>query len=120
MTRTNIAWLVGYLVMLAIVLWGVVAARNWAIAQLNNATARAEREEYLESMRRDQAAGGPVQRRIPHTNEPPELVMLRDRFWVVVAAVCVFTSLFYGFAMYVVRGLRRADGHTADRASFEP
>jgi hypothetical protein len=117
MSKTNIAWLAGYLLVLAAVIWAVVATRQWAIGQLNNDTARAQREEFLDSLRREQAAGDPIQRRIPESNEPPELVMLRDRFWVVMTAACVFTSLFYGFAMYVGRGMRGSSDAPTDHAT---
>jgi hypothetical protein len=52
---------------------------------------------------------GPVKRRVPKSQEPPALRLMRDYFGVSLAATVVFGSLLFVMVMGAVRGAFTAD-----------
>jgi hypothetical protein len=72
---------------------GLYAWRDTRLAVLSTPEARRQWENFREDVRRQTGRSGPVQRKVPRSTEPPELVWLRDyaplaaTAWVVLAGV---------------------------------
>jgi hypothetical protein len=82
------------------------AWRESRLAVLATPEARRQWETFREDVRRQTGTAGPVQRKVPRSTEPPELVWLRDyaslaaTAWVVLAGVLggVLAGLVLGVA----------------------
>jgi hypothetical protein len=97
----------GWLVTMLVVAASLQAARRWALADLGTAGAR----EHWQDYKRAVAEQG---RRPPKSDEPPTLILLRDRFAGVVASTLVLATSLYVFLALVVVGMSR--GATRQRA----
>lgn len=103
----------GYLVVIVAALWAVGAGRQWALATLDNPAARADWQTWQREETARQRSGEPtVARRLPRVAEPPLVVLVRDRYWLLVVAAIVFATLFYGFLLVTVRGAWRTGAAT--------
>lgn len=93
-----------YALVMGLVVWSMFCARRWALVELATPQSvgdwQAWREEVVESQQRP----GPVQRRIPKSNEPPALVLLRDYFAVLLSGAVLFSSLLYWVIAWMVMG----------------
>lgn len=77
---------VAWLTMVALPPVGLAWWRDGRLAQLEDPAVQADWDSFREAMRRQSDRSGPVQRKVPRSQEPPELVWLRDYFWLAVAA----------------------------------
>jgi hypothetical protein len=98
-------WLVGYAAMLGVVLWSMFAARDRAIARLSSPDSLAHWQAWREDVRQQQAAPGPVQRRVPKSSEPPALVLMRDYFGVALLGAAVFSTALYWVIAWFATGM---------------
>jgi hypothetical protein len=92
---------------------GLAWWRAGRLAQLSDPAVQAEWDTFRAAMRQESDRSGPVQRKVPKSAEPPELVWLRDYFWLAVAAWVVLGGTLGGFLALVVLGVadsRRATG----------
>jgi hypothetical protein len=91
------------------------------LVQLADPQVQAEWTAFREAMQKQTDRSGPVQRKVPKSVEPPELVWLRDYFWLAVAAWVVLGGVLGGFlalaVLGVARGGRTANGPGADAPS---
>jgi anti-sigma-K factor RskA len=60
--------------------------RSTRLVELADPAVQAQWTEFRDAMRSQTDRSGPVQRKVPKSVEPPELVWLRDYFWLAVAA----------------------------------
>lgn len=97
----GVAWLVAVLAPPAGLAWW----RAGRLAQLADPAVQAEWDAFRDAMRRESDRSGPVQRKVPRSAEPPELVWLRDYFWLAVAAWVVLGGTLGGFLAVVVLGV---------------
>ena len=97
-------WVASYVTAMALVVWSVMAARTWALAELGTPESTAEWEEWREDVRADQGQPAPIQRRVPKSAEPPALVLTRDYFAVVMGGSILFTSLVYWVLAWMISG----------------
>lgn len=67
--------------------------REARLADLSAGAARADWNRFRADMRAESDGSGPVQRKVPRSPEPPELVWLRDYPFMVVAAWVLFVGL---------------------------
>jgi hypothetical protein len=95
------AWLLAVLAPPAALAWW----RAGRLAQLADPAVQAEWDAFRDAMRRESDRSGPVQRKVPKSAEPPELVWLRDYFWLAVAAWVVLGGTLGGFLAVVVLGV---------------
>ncbi|MGD9722268.1 MAG: hypothetical protein AB7O59_11500 [Pirellulales bacterium] len=103
-------WLAAYALMFAAVVWAMFAVRRSVLQEFGTPEAIAQWQAWREA-EPNQSKSGPVARRVPSSNEPPTLVLLRDHFGVMLAAAVVFSSLLFGATMvmaYGVFGAKRA------------
>ena len=73
---------------------------------MENASAATQADwETWRAAAREQADGsGPVSRRVPKSDQPPALVLLRDYYGMCLAAVLLFGSLSYLVLMFFLHG----------------
>lgn len=89
------------------------------LGQLSDPAVQAEWTEFREAMRKQSDRSGPVQRKVPKSAEPPELVWLRDYFWLAVTAWVVLGGVLGAFLALVVLGVARGPGPVTDPGSVE-
>lgn len=105
--RANILWLLGYLAVMAAIITGLVVARRRTLATLDTPAAREEWRVWKERTSQQNKTPDPVQRRAVTSDEPPSLILLRDRFPVVVATTVLICSFLLGFLVFLVKGVLR-------------
>jgi hypothetical protein len=93
-----------YLAMMAAIVSGLFAARRQTITALDRPESRADWQVWKEATKREAQGKGPVQRRTPKSDEPPQLILLRDHFAVVVTSAVVLTSCLFLFLLIVFAG----------------
>ena len=71
--------------------------REGRLAVLTAPGVQAEWDAFRADMRRQSNRSGPVQRKVPKSPEPPELVWLRDYFPLAVTAWVVLVGVLGGF-----------------------
>ena len=107
-----IAWLLGYLAVIAAICSGVAALRS-RVLQVMGTAEEARRWQNWRENAQDAGDTGGVARRPPKSSEPPALVLMRDHIWVIVAAALVFGTVFYLLVMMLAYGMLRSSwGHS--------
>jgi hypothetical protein len=103
----QIAWVVGalWLAMLAVPPGILAAWRTSRLAELARPEVQAEWDAFREAMRAESGVAGPVQRKVPKSPEPPELVWLRDYFALAVTAWVALVGVLGGFLGLLVLGV---------------
>lgn len=79
--------------------------RDERLAQLAGPAVQAEWDAFRDAMRRQSDRSGPVQRKVPRSDEPPELVWLRDHFRLAVTAWVVLGGTLGGFVALLALGM---------------
>lgn len=90
--------------------------RATRLAELADPAVQANWTAFRDAMRTQTDRSGPVQRKVPKSVEPPELVWLRDYFWLAVAAWVVLGGVLGGFLAIVVVGATTGRGPPATNA----
>jgi hypothetical protein len=91
-----------------LVFWLMTIARQSVIASLSGPEAQAQWQRWQQEEAARQAdPAAPVRRRAPKSPEPPALVLMRDSFPAVVAAMLTVTTLCFAFAVMSLRGIRQ-------------
>lgn len=96
--------LVLYVVMMAGLLLLLVEARRRTIAALDSPQARAQWEQWRAETRRQSKTPGPANRRVPNSQEPPGLILLRDHFPAVAGTCALVSTCLFVFLAVVFRG----------------
>ena len=96
----------GLLVTLAVV--GMREARQTALQDFSTPAAGADWQRWRDAAREQSEGAGPVTRRVPASDEPPVLVLLRDYYGMCLAAVLGFGSLSYAVLVFLFRGATKA------------
>ncbi len=98
-TMALVAWLV---LIVSLTFYG----RRAALDTLATPEAQAEWQHWREDVK-TLNENGPVKRREPKSVDPPALVMMRDRFGVVLVAGLVFGTLLFAAVALPLRGVLR-------------
>ena len=98
-------WFVGYMVLVGTVLGSMYYLRQSSIADLSSSESISEWQSWREDVRHQQANGGPVTRRIPKSDEPPALVLMRDYFMVLLVGALLFSSVLYWVMAWFLTGI---------------
>ncbi len=102
---------------LAILIGPPVAFLRWRegrLAELKAPQIQADWDGFRAAMQRESGRTGPVQRKVPKSVEPPELVWLRDYPALAVTAWITFVGILGGFvALLAVGMLREAAARSA-------
>jgi hypothetical protein len=101
----SLGWLLAYITVIAMVCAGVTYGRREAFRVYGTEQAQEEWFRWRIHVDLDQTFnGGPVQRRIPKSTEPPALVLMRDYFWVCLGGALLLSTVLFGTFMVLVRG----------------
>jgi len=87
----------------------LAAWRTSRLAELARPEVQAEWDAFRNAMRDQSGRDGPVQRKVPKSQEPPELVWLRDYFALAVTAWVTLVGVLGGFIGMLVLGLTGGD-----------
>lgn len=99
--------------------WALARWRAKRLEVLSQPAVQAEWDAFREAMRRESGRDGPVQRKVPKSPEPPELVWLRDYFPLAVVAWVVLVGVLGGCLAVFVLGAAGA-WRVSDRGSPGP
>jgi len=98
----------------ALLIW-----RERRLATVASPAAQADWDAFRADMRRqsgrDGPVPGPVQRKVPKSPEPPELVWLRDHVHLAVIAWVTLVGVLGGFLALLVLGVARGRSTTQDQ-----
>jgi hypothetical protein len=100
----DLLWLTVLIAMLAAVAGGMFRVRD-SVLRSADAESQEAWEEWRASVREEQGDPGPVQRRVPRSEEPPALVLLRDHFAVCLAIALVLSAVLVGTFVLFARGV---------------
>lgn len=108
LTRANLCWLVAYAAAMTVLVTALTVARRRIVAKLDTPEARQQWQVWKEhTLRQQKESGGAVQRRPIRSDEPPALILLRDRFPAIVASSVLIGSFLFAFFAFVARGAFR-------------
>ncbi len=101
--------LVIWLATLTGVTWLLFLVRANTLASLDSEQAQQAWLKWKQN-EADQSESGtePVRRKVPKSDEPPALLLMRDRFAPLLAGALVTWSFFFGFSALVLHGLLHA------------
>jgi len=111
------ALIAGWLAAVAVPPLALVAWRDRRLADVASPEAQAEWDAFRADMRRQSGRDGPVQRKVPKSAEPPELVWLRDYLWLAITAWVTLVGVLGGFLAAIALGLARASSAAKDGAA---
>src|SRR5437870_12127473 len=95
-TCPGLRWvLVGYVALVGLVVIAMIRTRHSTLAQLSSPRSISEWQAWRNDERDNQSKQGPVERRVPKSDEPPALVLMRDYFRVLMVGALLFSSLLY-------------------------
>ena len=104
-SRTTISWLALYVLALALVAMALVQARWHAMSKLGTVEAQVNWRDWRAEASRQSEGGGPVSRRVPRSEQHPELVMLRDYFLVSFLGLALLTTALFVSMAFMIRGV---------------
>ncbi|MDA7978096.1 MAG: hypothetical protein MPJ50_04920 [Pirellulales bacterium] len=108
--RNLILLITAYSVIIGSAVWGVFAARSWAIATLDNPAEQEKWREWQEDTKaRQDAQGIPANRRGHSSDEPPVLILLRDHLTALLATAILLSTFLFAFFVFVLCGATRAN-----------
>jgi len=88
----------------------LLRVRDARLAEVSRPEARADWEAFRAAMREESDRDGPVQRKVPKSVEPPELVWLRDYPWLAITAWVVLVGTLGGCFGLMLVGACSASG----------
>jgi hypothetical protein len=103
----------GYVLLLGAILWSLTAARKWALAELATPESIRQWEAWREDVRQQEQQSGPVRRRVPKSDEPPALVLMRDYFAVSLVGAVLFMTLLYWVIAWFAYGILHSPATSA-------
>lgn len=110
--RVRLAIAVAALTWVALLIGPPVAFLRWRearLATLTDPAVQADWDAFRADMQRQSGPLGPVQRKVPKSPEPPELVWLRDYPTLAVAAWVLFAGVLGGFVALTAIGSATQD-----------
>lgn len=106
LTTANVLWIVLYLCTMGAVVLGLHTAREQALANFSSADAQSEWDEFRSDMKKiSEDPDAPVARRVPKSEEPPTLRLLRDYYGTCVLLALLLCSALFATLMVMVRGV---------------
>jgi hypothetical protein len=99
--------LVTYLLLMSGVTAGLWYGRQWSARTLGNASAQSQWEDFRQEVALQAQQGGPVQRQVPRSLEPPALVLLRDHFGSCLMLAVLLASALFATLTFFIRGVAR-------------
>ena len=110
-------WLTLWIALLAAVAAAMFYVR-YSVLQSASVQTQREWEAWRESVKEGQGQDAPVQRRVPKSEEPPAIVLLRDHFTVCLIIALVLSSVLFGTFLFLVRGVMHSPGPSVNSPSL--
>jgi hypothetical protein len=106
-------WIAGYAALVAAVVGSMFWARQ---SVLSGATPESisDWQTWRSDVQQKQTQTGQSERRVPKSDEPPALVLMRDYFGVLMVGAILFTSMLYGVIAWFVTGIMRGPHQTSN------
>ena len=82
-------WVAGYVALVAAIVTSMFWERHQVLTELSTPQSIADWKSWQEDVRHQQTDPGPVARRVPKSDEPPALVLMRDYFRCVAVRRCI-------------------------------
>jgi hypothetical protein len=101
----NWLWGAAYLLAMALAVLSLFNLRQSVLREMATPQARQDWEKVREAARATNRGEGPVKRRVPASDEPPALVLMRDYFAVLLVGALVFGSALFVTVMIAVKGV---------------
>jgi hypothetical protein len=98
-------WTVGYVGLVGVILVAMLRMRHSTVAQMSEPTSIADWQAWRADVSEQQSRRGPVERRVPKSEQPPALVLMRDYFTVLMIGALLFSSMLYWIIAWFVTGL---------------
>ena len=99
-------WIIGYAALVGAVVAAMIWARRSTVAQLSSPKSISDWQAWREDVREQQQLhSGPVKRRVPKSDEPPALTLLRDYFTVMMVGALLFSSMLYWVLAWFITGI---------------
>ncbi|MBI1903180.1 MAG: hypothetical protein HYS13_18930 [Planctomycetia bacterium] len=96
-----------YLALLGALAGGMFYARHRVLSDLGSAGAAEQWQEWKKDVERQTASSPAPARRVPKSNEPPLLVLMRDSFLAVLTVTLAIFSVLFWFLALLLRGSSR-------------
>jgi hypothetical protein len=109
LSLADLLWLTLLFALLAAVAGGMFHIRD-SVLQSAGPNAQQDWEEWREAVKEGQAKDLPVQRRVPKSDEPPAVVLLRDHFGVCLTIAVVLSAVLFGTFLLFIRGAINSPG----------
>ena len=93
-----------YVLLAVLAVMSMSHARQSVLQNFSTPEAGADWQQWRDAAREQSTGAGPVMRRVPSSDEPPALVLLRDYYGMCLAAVLGFGSLAYAAIAFMLRG----------------
>jgi hypothetical protein len=104
-TRRWLPWLLfGYALLVGIIVGAMIWAKH-SVARLSSAESISDWQHWRADVKGQEAHPGPVARSVPKSAEPPALVLLRDKFAVLMVGALFFSSMLYWIIAWFVLGI---------------
>lgn len=104
-SRGAILWLFGYLALMGVLVFLLIEARANVLAEMSTPEALAQWQSWKASeAERQKLPDTSARRRIPKSNEPPHLKLMRDHFPGILISLVVIVSAMYAFLALTLRG----------------
>jgi hypothetical protein len=100
----DVIWFLIWAAMLGAVAGAMFSVRH-NVLQSAGAESQQDWDQWREAVKDGQDDEGPVQRRVPKSNEPPAVVLLRDHFAVCLTIAVVLSSVLFGTFVLFARGV---------------
>jgi hypothetical protein len=107
LTRAKILLLLAYVATMVAVVATLLAARRSALATLDTPQAHEQWRAWKAETERQKKTGGPIDRRTVRSDEPPALILLRDRFPAILVTSLLIGSFLFMFLAFVAWGAFR-------------
>lgn len=104
MDRAKWIAIVLYVIVMAGIVFGMNRAKRWAADNFSPAAAQQEWDSFRDDVAQSNETS-PVRRRVPKSNEPPALVLLRDYYGVCLAISLVLTTAVYATMTFFTLGV---------------
>lgn len=100
-----VALAVSWLAVVGLPPLGLSLIRGAWIERLSRPEVQRQWDEFRGAMRQQTGRDGPVQRKVPKSHEPPQLVWLRDHFALACAAWLLFGSVLWAVTAFFAAGV---------------
>lgn len=103
--KTVVLALVAYAILQAAVFLVVAKTRQWVFDQYSGPAAQRDWAQWRDEAIRQSEGDGPVERRVPKSEQPPALVLARDYYPTCLFGAWLFSTLLFASTTYFVWAL---------------